>query len=240
VRPVSRHIRIDKDLPEDKRTLALADEILAELRRLTGCNALPGNGSELGNALFAISRVAALGSVTRLWIHADTHVRENDVLDVGLPALSEVTALPLWLLQKFSDEWLRVTENGVTQLPAYIDKNALISREKRRTQARLRVRRWRRKHKKSVTPLHGKRGKKRNAVTAKTCNADVTHPRAGARARATGNGIGTVPTGTGNETGTDTGSAALAAAQEAAAPRGTFATDFARRFGKPPEPGSKT
>ena len=210
-------IFIDKDLPEDERTLALADSILTELRRLTGCNALPGNGSELGNALFAISRLGALGSVARLWIYADTHVRNDSTLAVDLDKLSEVTALPLWVLRAFSPKWLTGGNGDVTRLPEYVDKNALISREKRRIANRKRVKKWRRKHGKSGNALRGKRGKKRNAVTPKSRNAHVTHPRAGARARATGTGTGTETTGTETRTGTPPASAPLAATPERAA-----------------------
>lgn len=180
---MSGHIRLDKDLPEDARTAALAQAVADELWCVISSNALPKTKEEMCNALGWLFRTAALGAVVKLWVHADTHVHTDNTLDGTLEQLADVTALPLFLLQHYSKKWLRTTADGRIELPEYCEKNVLISRDKRREQNRKRVARWRRKKRLKGNALQKKSRKKSNAITQKTCNADVTQGRARGPAR---------------------------------------------------------
>lgn len=198
------HIRLDKDLPEDARTLALGAEILSWLRTFASGNALQGalqNPEEIRNALGWLARTSALGVLVQLWIYADTHAHENNGLDVTLDMLADVTRIPVSLFEKLPSEWLRTRADGIVELPEYVEKNALLSKEKRKIASRERVRRFRSRQAKKGNALQKKKRNARNAVTCNARNAarnaDVTHSRARSRPRATGTGPETTETGTG-------------------------------------------
>lgn len=194
------HIRLDKDLPEDARVLALGAEILSWLRSFASGNALQSalqNPEEMRNALGWLARTSALGVLAQLWIYADTHAHENNGLDVTLCMLADVTRLPALLLEKLPAAWLRTRADGTVELPEYVEKNALLSKEKRKVDSRERVRRFRSRQAKKRNALPVKKRNARNAVTCNARNADVTHLRARSRPRATGTGTGPSETGTG-------------------------------------------
>lgn len=149
------YIRIDKDMASDPRLLTLAHEIADAVVITSGAITL--EKSVTRNAVCN----ALLGSLVTLWCYADTHIRNDNTLPIGIDVLADVIGLPVEWLKKFPPEWLVVTPGGVVELPGYCDKNGLISKEKRREQTRERVRRYRDK----------------NAASGNAPgNANVTHP----------------------------------------------------------------
>ena len=112
---------MDKDLEDDPRVIALADQILP--------------GDPLGVNLI-------IGGLYRLWRYCDTHLR-YDALQGTLHTLSRVTALPVTVLEIFPSEWLIINADGTVTFPRYSEKNALFDKDMRREQTRKRVAAWR-------------------------------------------------------------------------------------------------
>lgn len=153
---MSGHIRFDKDLENDPRVFRLADLLLAAVET----DSQPARQSDvLRNAC----RNAVLGSLLTLWGYADTHIRSDNTLPIALHHLAHVTRLPVTVLREFPPEWLVVGRDDTVILPEYVDKNALDAKEKRRNQARDRVKRWREKRNAKSNALHVTQSNARNA-----------------------------------------------------------------------------
>jgi hypothetical protein len=205
---MTAHIRVDKDLEEDPRVWRLGDQVLDQIVQLI-VGLLPGEATrsheileelrralrdpslvdqlrpETRNALHALRGVtcnAALGALVKLWRYADRYISADDALPTALHELPEVVDLPIAVLRKFPPEWLMEMPDGRVRLPDYTAKNALNTKEKRRSQSRERVRRWRerkaREESGGVGVLQGRRG---NALHGVTSNARNAPSRVGAR-----------------------------------------------------------
>lgn len=144
------YIRIDKDMDSDPRLLALAHDIAASVFVCAGENAADSSLGE--SATRNVICNALLGSLVTLWCYADTHIRADDTLPIGIGVLTDLIGLPVEWVKKFPAEWLIVHGNGTVELPDYCAKNGLISKEKRREQGRERVRRFRARQAGSVAP----------------------------------------------------------------------------------------
>src|SRR2546421_12866120 len=112
------YIRMDKDLEDDPRVVALAEQFasIQGIDRSIACNAV-------------------IGGLYRLWRYGDTHLGRHNRISGALRGgarIAEVTALPVLLLQNFPSEWLRVQADGTIELPDYAAKNKPIEREQRR------------------------------------------------------------------------------------------------------------
>lgn len=143
------YIRIDKDMDSDPRLLVLAHDIAASVFVCAGENAVDSDIGE--SATRNVICNALLGSLVTLWCYADTHIRADDTIQIGIDVLAAIIGLPVEWVKKFPAEWLVVHGNGTVELPDYCAKNGLISKEKRREQGRERVRRFRAKQTDSVT-----------------------------------------------------------------------------------------
>lgn len=167
------YIRMDKDLEDDPRVADLGD--------LLAVSASIDKG---------LARDAVIGGLYRLWRHGDTHLGRHNRLkgaSHGLARISEVTALPVSLLERFPVEWLHLHEDGTVELPDYAAKNALVDRDVRRANGRERTQRWREKKRRDSL-----NGDSSHTVTAE---ASQRHQRV-TTGTGPGTGPGTVPSGT--------------------------------------------
>lgn len=134
------YIRLDKDLVNDPRLFALAEQLGNSLRFSSAAGEFSSHANR--NAL----RNALLGALVTLWCYADTHIRSDDTLPISLSSLSDVIGLPVEFLQHLPPDWLTIRPDGTVKLPGYIEKNGIISKNRRREQTRARVARWRQKN----------------------------------------------------------------------------------------------
>lgn len=174
------YVRMDKDLADDWRVLALVDALLEEWISI---------GVAPQNRVFFRGAAcnAVIGGIYRLWRYADTHLRRYDRLNLALHGVAEVTLLPVGVLRKFPPDWLIEREDGTVELPGYTAKNALIDKDNRREKTRERVRRWRERQREQLSAKNGHSGnalKRYEPITTGT----GTGP---------GTGTGTTVTGTG-------------------------------------------
>lgn len=217
------YIRMDKDLEDDPRVLALADRIAQELKQLVEL----ATDRDLESAIRGLSRNAALGALYRLWRYGDTHLGRHNRLKGALHGgarISEVTALPAGVLREFPVEWLRVHEDGTVELPDYAAKNALIDRDMRREKTRERVRKHRAK-KRGEPVDNAARGNGPERVTSEALQRSLSVTTG----TGTGTGTGPVPTGTGTVP-----ASASPPGPRAPAPRKSYEQEFRERFGVDP------
>lgn len=155
-------IKFDKDLVNDPRVLRAAGA-LAE-RYTISRETSGGPGFAIGSDLtegesIAVMRNAVIGALVTLWVYADTHITDGDVLKISQQEIDHLVGIDgfCWAV---GPEWIEETNHGTwTVLPGYCEKNGLLSKEKRRLENAERQRRYRLKHNGAS-----------NAVT----NADVT------------------------------------------------------------------
>jgi len=77
-----------------------------------------------------------LGAITTLWIYADTHIREDDCLALGIDEIDELVGV-----QGFADlmppDWLEVIDSECVKLPGFQQHNGLEAKKKAQTQKRV-------------------------------------------------------------------------------------------------------
>jgi hypothetical protein len=137
-------IRVDKDLIEDDPRVLKLGEFYARwlYRELVGEPPPP----RLSDALLHAARAAIVGHLASLWRHADRYLDGDNILHLSVSQLATVVHAPVEVLQQFPKVWLNVVDEDRVELPNYIAKNGLISRDRRRKlgnerMARLRARR---------------------------------------------------------------------------------------------------
>lgn len=130
-------IKFDKDMLDDGRLLTAAARLF---------KTSPDYNS------FGAARNGVTGALLRLWIHADTHIQADDVLEMTPDALDAMLDCP-GFCAAMPDGWIEENDDGYVRLPGYIEKNGLISKEKRRERDAERARRYRaRKRNANDTP----------------------------------------------------------------------------------------
>lgn len=127
---------MDKRLRDDPRVLRMARALRNAL--LTGSN-------ENSNVTQAASVALVCGALYVLWSYADSHIREDDTLGVGVDEINELVGI-----DRFSEimppEWLEVVDSTSVKLPGYQSHNG--ASEKVRTSNAVRQARFR--HKQSL------------------------------------------------------------------------------------------
>jgi hypothetical protein len=164
------YVQMDKDLEDDPRVTALTDRLMEYCLKL-------GISEELVGVLRPLMRDASLGSLYRLWRHADTHLKSHNRLQASSQHVAEVTGLPVTLLRYFPSQWLVVHDDGAVELPNYSTKNALLNKDERRASGRERTARWREKQRAlrdASGDMFGDASQRHTSVTTGT--GPGTHP----------------------------------------------------------------
>lgn len=156
---MSGWVKVEKDLESDPRVLRMSKAIdkrfilfLGNEQELDPCNAC---------ALPGVTLVC--GALTRLWIYADSHARDDDTLDMGAREIDEWLGIPDFcsLMPK---DWLTEIDEHTVELPGYQEHNGTEARKRALTQKRV--------------EQHRTKGK-RSSVTARNASAlpDQTETR---------------------------------------------------------------
>ncbi len=166
-------IKFDKSLVDDPRILRaaalLADQfsVVREFEK-GGSEDLPISEH------YALMRNAVTGALCVLWSYADTHIRDGDVLPISAFEVDRLVGIE-GFCEAIGDDWVQLTpEQNHVILPGYIDKNGLISREKRAKSNAERQRAFREKAKtppKKTKPSSN--GVTRGTVTARDLDQDL-------------------------------------------------------------------
>ncbi len=145
---VSGWIKLEKDLLTDPRFVAAAME-LEERYGLAHKNVPERNVTTLPAATLL------LGALARIWIIADTHIGEDDILALSAHQIDKLIGIK-GLCEILPDDWLQVLDGDRVKLPNYHAHNGSTAKE--RSGNALRQQRFRDKHKPSAVT-------QRNAVT---------------------------------------------------------------------------
>jgi hypothetical protein len=162
-------IKFDKDLVNDPRIIraagGLAETYTLSVERAKGDRFAVG--SDLSQKEAAdLMRNAVIGALVTLWVYADTHIRNGDVLPISMGEINQMVGIQ-GFCEMLGPDWVQQENYGTfTVLPGYCEKNGLVSREKRRADNAERQRRYREKH-----------NAESNDVSNAVSNADVTPPR---------------------------------------------------------------
>lgn len=131
---MSGWIKIEKDLESDPRVLRIAKKL---------CNA-PALHERI-NSAHSVTLVC--GALARLWVYADSHIRDDDSLDMGCDEIDAWLGIPGFCVLMPSD-WLNPIGDEAVQLPGFQAHNGVEARKKALTQKRVEQHRKRN----SVTP----------------------------------------------------------------------------------------
>lgn len=116
---MSGWIKWEKDLEEDPRVKRMA----AELKRT--CNAIP------------FSHVTVVcGGLIRLWRYADSHIREDNTLDLGASEIDELVGIPSFC-SFMPPDWLREVDEHTVELPGFQEHNGVEAKKRALTQKRV-------------------------------------------------------------------------------------------------------
>jgi hypothetical protein len=162
-------IKFDKDLINDPRIIRASRE-LAETYTLS-IEGIKSKEFSTGTDLSAretsdLMRNAVTGALVTLWVYADTHIRDGDILPLSLAEIDHMVGIDCFC-DILGPEWVKESDDGThTVLPGYCEKNGLLSRDKRRSDNAERQRRYR-ENRNAVS----------NGVSNGVSNAPVTAPR---------------------------------------------------------------
>lgn len=145
---LSGWIKLEKDLLTDPRFVAAA--MTLEERYGLAAKAVPDR-----NVTTLPASTLLLGALARIWIIADTHIGEDDILALSAHQIDKLIGIK-GLCEILPNDWLQVLDGDRVKLPDYHTHNGSTAKE--RSGNALRQQRHRDKHKQStVTP--------RNAIT---------------------------------------------------------------------------
>ena len=161
-------IKIDKDLAETIRFRRV-------VRRLRdGSNALR-------SVTDALAVTVVLGALQRLWIYADSHIRDDNTLDITLDEINEIVGVD-GFAQALPADWLQVIEADQVKLTDFLEHNG--SSEKHRRDNARRQSAYRQRHKSRNVTRYVTDGDSRNAPRPDQTRPEETRPEEDIRARA--------------------------------------------------------
>jgi len=127
-------IKLEKDLLTDPRLLRQAMFVSRSLE-ITLADDCPAGWEECnGKPLPGVTLV--LGALVQIWMIADSHIGENDVLPLGVDEIDEIVGIP-GFCELLPDDWLQVLDSDHVKLPGYHEHNGTIAKERAQTQKRV-------------------------------------------------------------------------------------------------------
>jgi hypothetical protein len=106
---LSGWIKLEKDLLTDPRVIRMGTKI---------CNGLPLRGVTV-----------VLGSLAHLWMIADTHIGQDDVIPLGANEINDVIGVE-GFCQLLPSDWLEIIDPDHVKLPGFHTHNGTIAKER--------------------------------------------------------------------------------------------------------------
>lgn len=106
--------------------------------------------TNIGNALPPVEVSKVLGALTQLWLHADEHIGEDDIIRGSVDDINELVGID-GFAQALPADWLVVVDPEHVQLPDFVDHNGTSARERKLNAER--QARFKAKHR--TTPSNG-------------------------------------------------------------------------------------
>lgn len=127
-------IKFEKDLLTDPRLLRIARTLEASWVLDTQSKQI--NGVEFGNAVPLPAVTLVCGALIRLWSLADTHLREDDVLPLGITELDDLIGIP-GMCGLLPSDWLLPIDDNSVKLPGFHEHNGTEAKKKAVTRKRV-------------------------------------------------------------------------------------------------------
>lgn len=147
---MSGWIKMEKDLREDPRFTRMVNALI---EREGAAVTTVTQARYISNA--AATRV--LGGLLQLWMYADSHIREDDTLDLGADEIDQLIGLK-GFVDLMPTDWLEIIDANRVKLPSFHAHNGTEAKKKALTQKRVARHRIR----EAVTPVAQE---KRSSVT---------------------------------------------------------------------------
>ena len=130
-------IKLEKDLETDPRVLRMAKALERRYTVLDTDADLPENTNDaICNAHAFHGVTLVVGALTRLWIYADSHARDDDSLDLGGREIDEWLNIPGFCALMPSD-WLVEIDDNTVELPGFHEHNGVDAKKRALTQKRV-------------------------------------------------------------------------------------------------------
>lgn len=96
--------------------------------------------------------IVTMGCLLKLWSYADTHIRSDDTLDLGLADIDELVCLP-GFASALPEDWLVEIDDGHVELPGYQEHNGVEAKKRDLNAKRQERKRLRQQRDASVTSV---------------------------------------------------------------------------------------
>jgi hypothetical protein len=127
--------------------------------------------------------IVTMGCLLKLWSYADTHIRSDDTLDLGLADIDELVCLP-GFAGALPEDWLVEIDDGHVELPGYQAHNGVEAKKRDLNAKRQERKRSRLQRDGSVTPVTQQRDASVMGALPDQTRPDQTKTRPESRARA--------------------------------------------------------
>lgn len=141
---MSGWIKIEKDLESDPRVRRMA-KILSERFELMTADASGNQVFSNCNAYALPAVTLVCGGLSRIWILADSHAREDDTLDMSATEIDEHVGIP-GFCELLPECWLRIVDEKTVELPNFHAHNGVEAKKRALTQKRVARHRDKEKH----------------------------------------------------------------------------------------------
>lgn len=106
---MSGWIKLEKDLLTDPRVIRMGAKL---------CNGLPLQGVTV-----------VLGGLAHLWMLADTHISQDDIIPLGIDEINHVIGIQ-GFCEALPQDWLQVIDSDSVKLPGFHEHNGTIAKER--------------------------------------------------------------------------------------------------------------
>lgn len=128
---MSGWIKLEKDLETDPRVMRMGRS-LCRLFKLFETDV----AGERGNACALPGVTLVCGALARLWIFADSHIRDDDTLDMSDVEINDLLGIP-GFCALMPEDWLRVIDTHTVELPGFQEHNGVEAKKRALTQKRV-------------------------------------------------------------------------------------------------------
>lgn len=170
---MSGWIKFDKDMATDPRLMDAAVTLASQYHFGIATSSVGARSLSNSNALLFFTN-ALRGALVTLWAYADTHIRDDDTLPISSDALDALVGIE-GFCAIVPDDWVVKLDAHTTKLPGYCAKNDLISKKKRRQDAKDRQSAWRARQNKGPG-IHDQSVTRESRVTQGVNNATRNEP----------------------------------------------------------------
>lgn len=104
--------------------------LLSDLRFRKVVRKIAGISGNADKSLPPVTITLVLGALTQLWLHADEHISENDLLRGSVDDINDLVGIENFC-QSLPGDWLKVVDPDHVQLTDFVNHNGTSARERK-------------------------------------------------------------------------------------------------------------